>query len=110
MKYTPGRIESTGHVVLTGPIQGTVTLEDGTEVDVSPVAVEVSSLEEAAELADKIGQRYAEEGHPDDVELDDDPDSETYGQMVQREFVYVAPEDLPVAVEGSAKLDSAESN
>lgn len=88
MKFTPGKIESTGHVVLTGPIQGTVTLEDGTVVDVSPVAVEVGSPEEAAEVAHQIGLRYAAEGHPDDVERD--PET---GEMVQREFVYITPDE-----------------
>lgn len=93
MQYTPGSIVSEGHVVLTGPITGTVELADGTVVDVSPVVVEVSSQEEADELADLIGQRYAAEGHPDLVE----PDEET-GEMVQREFVYVKPEDVPAAL------------
>lgn len=103
MKITPGSIVSDGHVVLTGPIQGSVTLDDGTVVDVSPVVVEVSSPEEAAELADKIGQRYAEEGHPDDVELDTDEDSETFGQMVQREFVYVAPDEVQAHLEAESE-------
>lgn len=93
MQYIPGSIVSEGHVVLTGPITGTVELSDGTVVDVSPVVVEVSSQEEADELADLIGQRYAEEGHPDMVE----PDEET-GELVQREFVYVKPEDLPAVL------------
>jgi hypothetical protein len=88
MKYTPGSIVSEGHVVLTGPITGTVELSDGTVVDVSPVIVEVSSQDEANELADLIGQRYAAEGHPDMVEADND------GNLVQREFVYVKPEDV----------------
>lgn len=109
MKFTPGNIESEGHVVLTGPITGTVQLDDGSYVDVSPTAVEVDSPEQAAELAHKIGLRYAAEGHPDDVELD--PET---GEMVQREFVYVAPEDVPdqdsASVEGSAALNAAESN
>ncbi len=89
MKFTPGSIESSGHVVLTGPIQGVVELEDGTVVDVSPTFIEVDSQEAANEIADKIGQRYAAEGHPDDVELD--PDT---GERVQREFVYVTPDEL----------------
>jgi len=88
IKITPGSIESTGHVLLTGPITGSVELEDGTVVDVTPGFIEVDP-DLADEIADKIGQRYAAEGHPDDVELD--PET---GEMVQREFVYVTPEEL----------------
>lgn len=90
MQYTPGSIVSEGHVVLTGPITGTVEMSDGTVVDVSPTVVEVSSQEEADELADLIGQRYAEEGHPDMVVTD-----EQTGEQVQQEFEYVRPEDVP---------------
>lgn len=93
MKYIPGSIEG-DHVLLTGPITGTVTLDDGTEVDVSQPVIAVTD-DQAAEIAEKIGLRYAAEGHPDDVELDDNPDSETFGQRVQRPFVYVAPDDVP---------------
>jgi hypothetical protein len=52
------------HIVLTGPIRGTVTLADGTVVDVRPDAVQVDSPEQAAEVAHLISQRYAAEGHP----------------------------------------------
>lgn len=97
MKIVPGRIESTGHVVLTGPITGTVELEDGTVVDVSPGFIEVDP-DLADEIADKIGRRYAEEGHPDDVELDDET-----GQMVQREFVYNTPEEAAKIIDGETK-------
>ena len=54
------------HVVLTGPITGTVTLPDGTEVDVSEEAVEAASPEQAEEIAHAVATRYAEEGHPTD--------------------------------------------
>lgn len=64
MSYTPASY-SGDHLVLTGPITGTVTLDDGTVVDVSRPVVEAFSEEAAAEIADKIGLRYAEEGHPD---------------------------------------------
>lgn len=93
MKHIPGAIVSSGHVVLTGPITGTVTTADGTVVDVSPVAVEVTDQAVADEIAHLIGLRYATEGHPDDVEVDDDPDSDSFGQRIQREFVYIPPED-----------------
>jgi len=86
MKHTPGAVEGT-HILLTGPIQGAVELSDGTVVDVSPSFIEVDD-ENAAEIAHKIGLRYAEEGHPDDVELD--PET---GERVQRPFEYVAPDD-----------------
>lgn len=52
--------------VLTGPIQGTVTLPDGTEVDVTPFVVEVASKEQADQVAHAIGLRYQSEGHPAD--------------------------------------------
>lgn len=84
MSYTPPAI-SGDHVVLTGPIQGTVTLDDGTLVDVSAPAVAVDSPERAAEVAHQIGLRYADEGHPDDIERDEG------GQLVQRAFDYQAP-------------------
>jgi hypothetical protein len=73
------------HAVLTGPIKGTVTTEDGTEVDVSATHVYVDSLEKAEEVAFLIGERYAEEGHPDDIEKDAD------GNLVQRSFVHDVP-------------------
>lgn len=68
IKITPGSVVSDGHVVLTGPITGTVTTDDGTTYDVSAVAVEVPD-EHAAEVAHLIGQRYADEGHPTDPEF-----------------------------------------
>jgi hypothetical protein len=68
------------HAVLTGPITGTVTTEDGTEIDVSAAYALVDSLEKAQEVAFLIGERYAEEGHPDDVEKDSN------GNLVQRPF------------------------
>lgn len=64
MKYTPGSIVSSGHVLLTGPIQGTVELEDGTVVDVSDPVIEVDP-DQADEIAHRIGLRYADEGHPE---------------------------------------------
>lgn len=87
-EYTPASIVSTGHVLLTGPITGTVTLDDGTVVDVTQPVIPVTD-EQAAEIAHKLGERYAAEGHPDDIELDEET-----GELVQREFVYVAPDKL----------------
>lgn len=87
MEYTPASIKGE-HVVLTGPITGTVTLDDGTVVDVTQPVVGVESPERAAEIAHAVGLRYAEEGHPDDIEVDEES-----GELVQRPFDYVAPED-----------------
>lgn len=87
MKVTPGSVEGT-HVVLTGPITGTVQLEDGTVVDVSAPFIEVSD-DQAAEIAHRIGERYAAEGHPDDVERDEET-----GEMVQVPFVYIPPDEF----------------
>ena len=56
---------SDGPVVLTGPISGAVTLPNGKVVDVSPTLVEVADDAEALALAEAIGQRHADEGHPD---------------------------------------------
>lgn len=53
------------HAVLTGPIKGTVTLSDGTEVEVGPAQIFAESLEQAQEIAHAIGERHAAEGHPD---------------------------------------------
>jgi hypothetical protein len=52
------------HAVLTGPIRGTVTLVDGTVVDVKPDVVYVDSSEQAGEVAHRIALRYEDEGHP----------------------------------------------
>lgn len=56
--------ESDGHAVITGPIYGQVTTEDGTAYDVSDAVIEVQSPEHAAEISRLIGQRHAEQGHP----------------------------------------------
>lgn len=85
MKVTPGSV-SGAHVLLTGPISGTVELADGTVVDVSAPFIEVDD-EQAEEIAHRIGVRYAEEGHPHDVETD--PET---GEKVQRPFDYQPPE------------------
>ncbi|MGL5826897.1 MAG: hypothetical protein ACRCYU_19115 [Nocardioides sp.] len=82
------------HVLLTGPITGVVTKGDGTVVNVTPGVIAVADQAEANELAHLIGLRYQAEGHPDDIEVDDNPDSDTYGQVVQREFVYEVPAEL----------------
>lgn len=78
MKITPGSIvaEPHEHVVLTGPISGTVTTEDGTVVDVSAAGVVVAE-DKVDEVAHLIGLRYAAEGHPEN------PD-----------FTYDVPKDL----------------
>lgn len=72
------------HAVLTGPIKGAVTLADGTEVDVSAPVVLVETPEQAEEVSFLIGERYAEEGHPDDVEREK-------GKIVQRPFERTVP-------------------
>lgn len=52
------------HAILTGPIKGTVTLSDGTVVDVKPDMIFVDTPEQRDEVAHLIGERYAAEGHP----------------------------------------------
>lgn len=93
VEYTPPSIKSTGHVLLTGPITGTVTLADGTVVDVSQPVIAVTD-ETAEEIAHLIGERYAAEGHPDDVEPDED------GNLVQRDFDYQAPKKFQTKKKG----------
>lgn len=53
------------HAVLTGPIKTSLTLSDGTVVDVRPYRVFVDTLDQAHELAHLISQHYAAHGHPD---------------------------------------------
>ena len=54
------------HAVLVGPITGTVTLPDGTVIDVTPEVVYVDTVEAAEQVAHAVSQRYAVEGHPTD--------------------------------------------
>lgn len=88
MQTIPGKIIGE-HVVLTGPIQGSVTLDDGTSYDVSGFAVD-APLEHHAEIAHLIGLRYAAEGHPDH-------DADT-------PFVYTTPEGLKLQA-GDGSMD-----
>jgi len=55
---------SDGHVVMTGPINGSVTVPDGTEYDVTEQFIEVASLEHAGHVSHAIGVRHEDEGHP----------------------------------------------
>lgn len=74
-------------VVLVGPITGVVTLEDGTGVNVTPDQVPVDHLsdEQVEELAHLVAMHYYTNGHPNDVETDDE------GNPVQRPFNYDNP-------------------
>lgn len=61
LSYDAGK----GHVVITGPISGTVQLDDGTTYDVTDTVIEVASPEHAAEVAHQIGLRQeSEQSHP----------------------------------------------
>jgi hypothetical protein len=71
------------HAFYTGPIQGLVTLEDGTVVNVTPDVIEVAGQDQADELSFLIGEHWVKNGHPDDIDIDDD------GTPVQRPFVHV---------------------
>ncbi len=55
---------SDGHLIMTGPITGSVTTPDGTSYDVSPAFIEVASLDHAGDVSHAIGMRHQEEGHP----------------------------------------------
>lgn len=74
------------HIILTGPVQGPVTLADGSVVDVSEDFVEASSQAEALAISDAIGLKHVEQGHPDFVA---DPDLDSLG------FVHVASDGTP---------------
>lgn len=52
------------HAVVTGPVQGSIHLSDGTDLDVSPAVVIVETAEQAAEVAHLIGERHQAQGHP----------------------------------------------
>lgn len=84
------------HVMITGPIKGVVTLEDGTEVNVTPNEVDVTHLtnEQVEEAAFLVGERYRVEGHPDDKEYDEDE-----GTFVQRPFVHDVPKKFAKRVD-----------
>lgn len=69
LQSTPASYVSDGHVVITGPIQGSVTTADGTTYDVSAAVVEVAD-HHGAEVAGLIGDRYATEGHPSHADGD----------------------------------------
>lgn len=56
--------ESDGHVVVTGPIYGTVTTGDGVSYDVSDSVIEVQTPAHAVEVARLVGERHAAQGHP----------------------------------------------
>lgn len=74
------------HVVLTGPITGLLTLEDGTVVNVSPTAIEVTGQEQADEISFLIGEHWVKHGHPDDVDEEENEDGERV--FVQNAFVH----------------------
>lgn len=82
--YTPPSITAE-HVVLTGPITGTVTLPDGRKVDVTAEVIAVPDEETANEVAHAIGQHWArdENVHPQQINID--PDT---GTVEVRPFVY----------------------
>ena len=52
------------HVLLTGPIKGTVTLPDGRTFDVNADMIEVEDVATALAISDAIGKRHEERGHP----------------------------------------------
>jgi hypothetical protein len=68
-----------GHVVMTGPITGAVTVPDGTEYDVSEPFIEVATAEHAGHVAHAIGVRHENEGtHPAHQPTAADPDPEPF--------------------------------
>lgn len=51
--------ESDGHLVLTGPHYGLISVEDGTEYDISDPVIEVDSHEHGIQVANAIDARIA---------------------------------------------------
>jgi len=73
------------HLVITGPIVGTVDVA-GVPVDVSAPVIEVPDEATALAVSDAIGARHVALGHPDFV---NDPDLDSLG------FVHVASDGTP---------------
>ena len=107
-RYAPdGTLEGIDYVagpgevaVLTGPVSGAVTLEDGTRYPVGPELIGVPP-EHVDEVLHLIAQKHVEEGHPDFLL---DPERDDHG------FVYEEPTDthaerLAAAAEAQAKTD-----
>lgn len=101
MKQTKGSIEG-GHLLLTGPVRAVITLEDGTDVDVTPAVIDVSHLtqDQIDEIDHRICMIHFENGHPDDREIDLEEGSPTYGQLVQRPFAYQPKERFKEHLKG----------
>lgn len=78
-------IQSDGPVLMTGPIRGSLVLADGSVVDVTQDVIELP-VEQHAEVSDLIGKYWEANGHPHDVEWDDEAQA-----TVQRPFVYLPP-------------------
>lgn len=83
MKYTPSHIEAE-HVIITGPITGSVTLDNGEVIDVTQPVIAVRDEAHAAEVAHAIGQHWAqpENIHPGQVNRLED------GSVEVLDFVY----------------------
>lgn len=67
---------SDGPLVMTGPIEGSVVLPDGSRVNVTPAFIEADDDDHAVAIAEAIGRRHAEQGHPDFV---NDPEVDNLG-------------------------------
>jgi hypothetical protein len=52
------------HLVVTGPLYGTVEV-DGETIDITENVIAVDSHEKALAVSDAIGERHQAEGHPD---------------------------------------------
>ena len=80
------------HLVITGPIVGTVEV-GGVPVDVSAPVIEVESTEKALAISDAIGMRHVELGHPDFV---NDPEADSFG------YVHIAASDSTPYINAAA--------
>lgn len=76
LKINGGSIESDGHVVLMpAGVTGTVTTSDGQTYDLGPsgqIAIEVDTLEHAAEVAYEVSNRVGEDDAFPDITHDEE--------------------------------------
>lgn len=79
------------HALITGPVTGILTLADGTQVNVTPTVIEVTSLEQAEEISFIIGEHFVEHGHPDDIDtvpIENEDGVVVDQELIQRPFVH----------------------
>lgn len=72
-------------LLVTGPIVGPVTMDDGTVYDLTPAVIEVAA-EHHVEAPHRVALRYLREGHPKHQPTDGDPNPEPFAYVPPAEF------------------------